>query len=281
MREYKRLAYAKINIGLEVLGKRDDGYHNINTLMSLINLADELEFYPSSSVEVLCPQYSELNTKDNIIYKTINEIKKRYFLVDKGIKIKLNKKIPIGAGLGGGSSDSAATIKTLNDVWYIGITNPNMKEIAIKIGSDVPFFLKNKSAIVQGKGDIIRHFQYVIPYYIVLIYPRINISTKEAYESLNIGQTIKTPTDYLSLIKLSQKAPYILKEFFKNDFENVIFPKYPILKDIKETLYEFGALFSLMSGSGSSIYGFFEKQLEAELAVSQFPEFDCFLCKGI
>lgn len=281
MREFKRLAYAKINIGLEVLSKRDDGYHNINTLMSLINLADELEFYPSSSVEVLCPQYSELNTKDNIIYKTINEIKKRYYLVDKGIKIKLNKKIPIGAGLGGGSSDSAATIKTLNDVWYIGITNPNMKEIAIKIGSDVPFFLKNKSAIVEGKGDIIRHFQYVIPYYIVLIYPRINISTKEAYESLNIGQTIKTPTDYLSLIKLSQKAPYILKEFFKNDFEDVIFPKYPILKEIKETLYEFGALFSLMSGSGSSIYGFFEKQLEAELAVSQFPEFDCFLCKGI
>lgn len=281
MREYKRLAYAKINIGLEVLSKRDDGYHNINTVMSLIDLADELEFYPNSRVEVLCPQFPELNNKNNIIYNTINEIKKRYFLVDKGIRIILNKKIPMGAGLGGGSSDTAATIKALDTFWNIGITKDKMNEIAIKMGSDVPFFLKNKSSVVQGKGDIIRHFQYIIPYFVLLVYPKINISTKEAYESLNIGQKIKTASSYLDIIKLSQKTPYILKEFFKNDFEDIIFPKYPILKEIKETLYGYGALFALMSGSGSSVYGFYEKQLEAELAMNQFPEFDCFLCKGI
>jgi 4-diphosphocytidyl-2-C-methyl-D-erythritol kinase len=280
LKEINKSALAKINIGLEVLRKRDDGFHEINSIMSLIDLADELEFKESIRTEVVCPEFPELNMQNNIVFNTITELKKKFYLVEKNVKVLINKKIPIGAGLGGGSSDAATTLKVLNSVWFIGMTRVQMYNIANKIGSDVVFFLKNQSAIVKGKGDIIRHFQYKIPYQILVVYPKINISTKEAYENLNIENKIKLPTDFFSIIKQSLKMPYILREYIKNDFEEVIFQKYPIIKEIKETLYGFGALFALMSGSGSSVYGFFEKLNEAELAMAQFPEFDCFLCKG-
>jgi len=182
-------AFAKINWALSVLNKRNDGYHDIISLMHAIDLYDTLIFEPSSGIEI----QTELPIKreNNLIYKAIIALQ-QYTGIKKGIKVTLQKQIPIGAGLGGGSSDAATTLKALNELWGLNLGVNTLQEIGASIGSDVPFFFNLPLCIVEGRGDIIKPLKIEKSYTLVIVKPKFSISTKWAYEFLNLETELTT-----------------------------------------------------------------------------------------
>ena len=262
---------AKINIGLNIVEKRNDGFHNIESAFYPINLFDVLEVventnrkneFTNSGIKI--PGKEE----DNLCYKAYQLISKDYQL--PAIKTHLHKTIPIGAGLGGGSSDAAFFVKLLNDKFEIGLSWGEMHHYAKQLGSDCSFFITNKPAFVEGRGDKQEGIDLNLQgYNIALICPDIHINTAEAYS----GVTPKKPEK--SIENLIQLPINEWKNNIYNDFENSIFPKYPQLKTIKDKLYSIGAIYSSMSGSGSSIYGVFKNKIELTQLFS-----DCFKWQG-
>jgi len=246
---------AKINLGLRITGKRNDGYHNIETLFYPVSFCDALEFVAS-------PEPSEkdlirvtgislgINPEENIVMKTITKLRERYsFPV---LKIHLHKAIPHGAGLGGGSSDAACMIKALNRHFTLSIGDQEMKSIALEIGSDCPFFIDGDPAYANGRGEILESINPMLSgCYLLLLNPGVGINTGEAY------QYCRPETPVTSLRLLAKRDISEWKDLILNDFEEFAFKKHPVIRKIKDDLYSSGALFSSMSGSGSSVYGIF------------------------
>jgi 4-diphosphocytidyl-2-C-methyl-D-erythritol kinase len=267
MKELKVKSYAKINIGLTVVRKRPDGYHDIESIFYPINLHDDIEISESDSFKFEC-NVKEIENTENLIIKTIklieSESEQKF-----NVKIKLIKKIPLGAGLGGGSSNAAAIITSLNSLYNLGLSSKEQIKIAEKIGSDVLFFLNSKPALVTSKGEIIKPINLRIDFPILIINPNINISTKWAYENVKpsgkeriLEKIIKN--DYLNIYKWRNEI--------QNDFEEIVFKNYPQIEDIKNKLYESGAIFSLMTGTGSTVFGIFEDLQAAEKAKNLFDK---------
>lgn len=258
---------AKINLGLNVLRKREDGYHDIETFFYPIKLYDTLTFSRASDFQFKCSD-SSLNNFNNLV------VKAKQFLEEESkikimVKIDLEKRIPVGAGLGGGSSDAAATLLGLNQFLNLNLDQPALHKIASKIGADVPFFLDPKTCYAEGIGDILTPMECSSLYPILIIYPGIHISTRWSYEN------VKPSLPQFSLKKLVEDCDIdflFMENKIKNDFEEVAFQQYPIIKSIKDELYKLGAMFSLMSGSGSSVYGIFPTLLKAEIALEKFQE---------
>jgi len=256
---------AKINLGLRVTGERPDGYHNIETIFYPVSLCDALEFVvPSEPLEkdllTVTGIYTGTDPADNLVMKAVRKLREKYTI--PFFRIHLHKAIPVGAGLGGGSSDSAYIIKALNKHCGLAIENHDLKSMVSELGSDCPFFIDNTPSFAQGRGELLNPVTPVLKgYYFVLLNPRISVNTKEAYQHCHSGQ----PSTSLS--ELVNKPVAEWKDIIKNDFEDYVFSKYPITGRIKEDLYRSGALFCLMSGSGSSVYGIFSKkpQLSDEL----------------
>jgi 4-diphosphocytidyl-2-C-methyl-D-erythritol kinase len=271
---------AKINLSLEILGKRSDGFHNINSLFIPIDLSDTLEFAPSTKFQLLTisPQ-TNIPLNENTIFKIIKLIQNKYKINIKQINITLQKKIPIGAGLGGGSSNAATTLLALNEIYNLMLPEPELINLAQSVGSDVPFFLFNKPAIVQGKGEIIQPVHFPFDFHIVLVYPLMQISTKFAY-SLVPNEHEKKPTDYFKILD-KIKSIDEFRTYFANDFESLLFPHYPILKEIKDKLYVAGAKFASLSGSGSTCLGIFEHPVEQQYFQKLFPDFLVFVSKPL
>ncbi len=235
-------AYAKINLGLRILGKRSDGYHSISTVFHRIDLFDEIAFEPSSSLEVLSSSDLAPGGESNLCYKAASEVLK-FLGIQQGVRMSITKNIPVGAGLGGGSADAALVLKQLPAIFNKQMDDETLHTIALQLGSDVPFFLRPGSAIGTGRGEILEYFPLSIPYYILLCYPNIHVSTAWAYQQI---QNIDTsPVDF-SLTNLT------------NDFEPYVFKEYPEIGRLKQLMLDNGAIVSLMSGSGSSVFGFFE-----------------------
>ncbi len=249
--------YAKINLGLQVLEKRSDNFHKIETIFHRINLFDEIKFQFADSGVFFSSSSSEIDNENNLCVKAVKLFQGK-LKFNFGIKINLEKKIPIGAGLGGGSSDAASILIGLCKFFDIELSNSTLNEIAIQLGSDVSYFLKNGSAYATNRGENLEYFELKIPYWIVVVYPNIHISTLWAYQNI-IPNNLKRK----NLKLLVQNFSYG-KEKIKNDFEKTIFEKFPEIQKIKNSFYEFGAMFSLMSGSGSSVFGFFEDELSAK-----------------
>ncbi len=256
---------AKINIGLKILCKRVDGFHDIETIFYPVNLFDEIEIdvKPSekntNSLLIQSDNPYVPKDKSNICFKVIANFFKTFEIKDYfKIKIKIKKKIPIGGGLGGGSSNAASVLKYLVKYFNIDIlkNKKNIFTVASNTGSDVTFFLFSKPCYATGKGDKIFLLKdFYVDYDILLITPSFNISSKWAYEAM------KLPTDYRKnpVLKDITSLPKDLS-IFENDFEKVVFKKYPELEKIKRILSQNGAVFTSLSGSGSTIYGFFEKK---------------------
>lgn len=269
MRYIEIKAPAKINIGINVLEKRNDGYHNINTLFyPIYDLYDTLTFELSNSFE-FSTNSNELNIDDNLIVNAKLLLEK--FTERKlNVKIFLEKKIPIGAGLGGGSSDAAATLISLNELFNLSLQYDQLINLAFELGSDIPFFIKSKPAIGKSRGELLEHIDISIDKPILIINPGIHISSKKAYQNI---KPIKREFDYKSIL-IQNKLDYIhLRKVIKNDFEDYVFSKFPEVGEIKKILYEKGAVFAQMSGSGSSVYGFFNSYEEAENAIKYFPAY--------
>ena len=242
---------AKINIGLNVVSRREDGYHNLETIFFPVKLADALEFAEAEKT-TLSTSGIQINgdPEENLILKAYRLLQSDFNLPP--LQFHLHKVIPFGAGLGGGSSDAAFTLKMLNDYFGLKIAQQKLEIYAAQIGADCPFFILNKPVFATGIGNKFHNIELnLADYEIVILKPEINVSTPEAYKNViprnpkfRLTEIVKTPVSQW-------------KNLIVNDFEKSIFPKYPQIADLKQLLYNLGADFSSMSGSGSAVFGIF------------------------
>ncbi len=269
MKYIEMKAPAKINIGLFITSKRIDGYHNLNTLFYPVNdLFDILTFEPADKFEFNCDDESIPNDENNLVVKAVRVLEKIKGTTIK-VKINLQKRIPSQAGLGGGSSDAAATLISLNEMARLNLKYDQLIDIALQLGSDVPFFIKAKPAIGKSRGEILEFVELDIDNPILIVNPLINISTREAFQNIKPQEKI---FDFKTAIKDGKLNFSVLRTQVVNDFEQFVFSKYDEIKSIKENMYINGAEFALMSGSGSTVYGIFSDLESAEKAKSSMPK---------
>lgn len=260
----KKRAYGKINLGLKVIKKREDGFHEIETVMTRISLYDEMTFTESDKIEVECTGLT-LAMKDNLVYKVALYLKEKY-QVSKGIKINIKKMIPSEAGLGGGSSDAAMTIMCLNKIWNLKMRRIDMMKTANLFGSDIAFFLLNEPCFVYGKGDKMRYIKIKNKLFLVLVKPSFGVETKKAFSMVDEY----SESGYLDkLIEILNSGD--IKDIeceISNDLEKAILKddKYSKIKVIEKELLSSGAMFASMSGSGSSVYAAFKDKKMQEVA---------------
>lgn len=242
---------AKINIGLSVIEKRNDGFHELESILFPISLFDILEITKSSDFEFLQTGL-EVHGKveDNLCVKAFRLIEQNYKIGK--VRIHLRKQIPMGAGLGGGSADATFVLKGLNELFELNLSNARLKELAALLGSDCAFFVENVSQLAKGRGELLSDFPLDLNgKCIKIINPGIHISTKEAFTNVAMSK-LKN-----QLTSVSEKNIAKWKDFVFNDFETHLFESYPILSEIKDQLYLEGAIFASMSGSGSTLFGIY------------------------
>ncbi len=262
-------ASAKVNLFLEILGKRDDGYHEIETIMQEIDLADNLQFEEiQEGVKIECNDKNIPINQDNLVCKAANLILKECG-IKKGVSINLEKNIPVGAGLGGGSSDAAATLKALNLLWKVGLNDGELMEFASKLGSDIPFFIKGKTALCSGRGEMISPVEVRSRMDYLILFPRVHISTETIYKNLKIDLTKKRKdvSFFLDALKYSEVAD-IAKLLF-NRLEEVIFATYPDILQVNSYLETFDFCGLSISGSGSAFFGLCKDRHQAEVIKSK------------
>ena len=263
---------AKINLGLNILRKRDDGYHDLETIFYPIGLKDGLEFIANKKNKIVFSSSGlplNIGLEENIVVKAYRLLAADHSL--PGLDIHLHKTIPFGAGLGGGSSDAAFLLKGLNDYFELGLSINQLKTYAIKLGADCSFFLENKPAFASGIGENLQTIDLSLKgYFIVLVKPSFGVGTKEAYKG------IKPSTPELSLLESIQESPEKWKEYIINDFETSVFKRHPEIAEIKSKLLNLRAVYAAMSGSGSSVFGIFEN--EPQLTKEDFGQ-PCFIWK--
>jgi 4-diphosphocytidyl-2-C-methyl-D-erythritol kinase len=245
---------AKINLGLNILSKRKDGYHNISSIFYPVRfLFDALEILPSKRYRLLSSGIKiPGNPNENICNNSYQLLKELYSI--PAVTINLYKRIPTGTGLGGGSADASFTLLALNSIFDLKLSVIQLQNLAAQIGSDCPFFINNKPAWVTGRGETIQNSLLCLNNYkLVIISTGVHISTKEAYSLIKPdNQNIDLGTEIL-------KDPGCWKNIINNDFESVALIKYPEIQAVKDKLYDAGALYASMTGSGSAVYGIFDK----------------------
>ena len=262
---------AKINLGLRITEKRADGYHNLQSLMLPSGPYDMLEFVEAEEDSLsLSGNIPEIPAEDNIVMKALKLMRKSHPLPP--LHVHLHKNIPSGAGLGGGSSDAAFMLKMLNTSFDLSLSQEKLTEMAAGLGSDCPFFILNKPAFAFGRGDILEEVKESgQKFYLQIFNPGIHISTAEAFSGINPQK----PESDIRLMSL--KNPESWKQELNNDFEKILFLKYPLLREIKEILYANGAFYASVSGSGSSVYGIYREKFSIPLQISSFQCWDGYI----
>lgn len=263
-----RKCFAKINLTLDSLYKRDDSYHEIDTIMARISLFDELEIIPndrgifnySSNLETICP------VEDNLIYKAWEILKEK--IENPGVDVYLKKNIPLAAGLAGGSTDAAEMIKGLNELWNLNLSKKQMMEIGKKLGADIPFFFENSPARAKGIGEILFPFENNLDMKILLVNDGTEISSAEVYKKLRDFGHLENDLIVKKLKKGDQSAIF----YFENVMEDVVADMHPHLLDIKYEFLDYGAEVTLISGSGASIFGIFMDDESLEFAYKKMSE---------
>ena len=254
---------AKINLGLHVVEKRTDGFHNIETVFYPVNLCDALEIIPGDQEKTEftisgLPLPGDPET--NLVMKVVR------LMTDAGsrmpdtplpcFRIHLHKVIPSGAGLGGGSSDAASALKLVNELWKMDLSVPQLQDLAGQLGSDCAFFIENRPVFATGRGNMLEPIELDLSgYQIVIIVPPVHVSTPEAYRMVSPAKSVRSLKE---IIRLPVEE---WKDNLSNDFEKPVMNKYPVIREIKEELYNKGALYAAMSGSGSAVYGMFRGQV--------------------
>lgn len=272
---------AKINWYLKVLNKRQDGFHNIESVMQTIGLFDDITIEHSDNIEVSMNPSLGISMEENIVFKTVLKFRE-LTETRRGVRININKQIPSGAGLGGGSSNAATTLLAINSLWSLNLGIKDLCRIAKLIGSDVPFFLNSPVAIVRGRGDVIEPLTMNHTYKIIIIKPDISVSTAWAYNQL------QRDSEYSYKSKIEPFTKGLIEADFKaikrhgiNDFEKVIFSKHPELEDIKKKLLNIGADYAMMSGSGSAIYGVFKDSNYKKAYDTYYPQYQTWIADTI
>ncbi len=247
----KIVAHAKVNLTLDILGKRDDGFHSLQSVMQEISLCDEitLEEIAEDAIRISCSDKT-LENDDNLCWKAAALIK-RTFMITQGVSITLTKNIPQQAGLGGGSSDAAAVLKGLNSLWGLKLDENGLMKLAAELGSDVPFFILGGASLVSGRGDVVSAIEGPSYSYVVVV-PEVGSSTADAYAAVD-----------LSVVGKRKASEAFVKEFavkdIHNDFEVSVFKEHPELESIKIKLLECGCPAAFLAGSGSAVIGLIDK----------------------
>lgn len=260
-------AYAKINLALDVIGKRDDGYHELNMIMQSIRLHDKIYIRKNNNREIKLKSnlpYIPVNHK-NIVYKAVDLFRKTYN-IKQGVFVNIYKQIPVSAGLAGGSTDAAATIKGLNKLFNTGLSLEEMMELGGKLGADVPFCMMMGTVLSQGIGDILTPLDKMPDCYILLVKPSFSVSTKKVYENFKLDHTISHPDISASIKAIKNNDLPELSSHMANVLESVTIKKYPSINQIKKLMLDNGAFVALMSGSGPTVFGLFEDKGVAKKA---------------
>jgi 4-diphosphocytidyl-2-C-methyl-D-erythritol kinase len=275
------LAPAKLNLFLKITGLRADGYHEIVSIVVPIALYDTLKIRKGEKrLELHCMGRKLPSGKDNIVYRAADSFF-RNTGIEGGARITLNKRIPVSSGLGGGSSDAAATLKGLNQLWGNPLSREDLQRVALSLGADVPFFLLQRPAISRGIGEILQPIEKFPSYWYVIVSPDLMVSTEWAYKRAKLELT---KNGNFNTILTDEEANINIPDILSNDLEKVTLGEYPFLCSIKTSLIELDALGALMSGSGPSIFGLFNSEKKAREAGRNLvtsKKGDVFVVKGL
>jgi len=270
------IARAKVNLSLEVLYKRGDGYHEIETIFQSVNLYDELtiDFRDDGRIILTCSDPDIPTDDGNICWKAIHAMQQ--FVPGLGASIHIRKQIPHGAGLGGGSSDAAAVILAVNRIFALDLPRETLEEVALKLGSDVPFMLYGGTMLGRGRGEKLTRLDNLKKCYFLIVKPSVNISTSWVYENINFRLTKNRYRLNLKQVNtILARFPNVALSF-RNDLENVVCPAYPPISGILDELLSSDPCFAAMSGSGSSVFAIFAKEGKASGLAERFSTRECF-----
>jgi len=267
MEKCVKKAYAKINLGLDVIDRLPNGYHEVKMVMQTVGIYDVLTLEKIPEGIIVTTDNGELPTdENNLIYKSAKLMKEKYS-IQEGVRIHLEKNIPIAAGMAGGSTDAAATFIGMNELFDIGATEEELRELGVKVGADVPYCIMGGTALAEGIGEVLSPLPAPKDCFLLIAKPDINVSTKYVYEHLD-AEGVEIHPDIDGMIEaLEQGSLEGIVKRLGNVLENVTVKKYPVIQEIKENMLENGALGSLMSGSGPTVFGMFDKKETAEKAM--------------
>ena len=256
----------KINLGLRILNKREDGYHNIETVFYPVPLKDVLEIIPFTDLTPINFSSSGLvingETENNLCIKAYQLLRTDFPQIP-AVKMHLHKAIPMGAGLGGGSADAAFTLQLINRQFNLNLSTTQLINYALQLGSDCAFFILNTPCAGTGRGEILVQIAVDLSgHQLILVNPGIHVNTGQAFAALTLNPENRNLPSLKDIIK---QPIFTWQNHLKNDFEEPVFKLYPAIKEIKESLYKMGAVYASMSGSGSTVYGIFKKQLHPQM----------------
>ena len=272
MNEYRIKAYAKINLGLDVVRRLENGYHEVKMVMQTVGIYDVLEFQRTEGGIVITTDSGELPTdENNLIYKAAKLMMEAYH-IGEGVKIHLEKHIPIAAGMAGGSTDAAATLKGMNRLFDLGCTLKDLMELGVKIGADVPYCVMGGTALAEGIGEKLTPLAPAPDCYVLVAKPDINVSTKYVYEHLDAQEIVKHPDIDGMVEAIAEESLQGILDRMENVLETVTVSAYPVIQTIKDRMKELGAINSLMSGSGPTVFGIFVEKDMARRAYEKLEE---------
>lgn len=269
----KLRAFAKINLGLDVIRRREDGYHEVRMIMQTIQMYDQLEMEKKNTPGIdLTTNLSYIPVNENnLVYKAAKLLMDQYH-IREGVSIDLNKFIPVAAGMAGGSSDAAATLVGMNKLFHLGLSKEELTKIGVKIGADVPYCIMRGTALSEGIGEKLTPLSPMPSCYILIGKPGISVSTKFVYTNLKLNEHTKHPDIDGMLQALKQQDLRGITDRMENVLESVTVPAYPVIEEIKNHMKEHGALNALMSGSGPTVFGIFDDKKKAEFACEKLKE---------
>ena len=266
-------AYAKINISLDIVGKREsDGYHLLKMIMQNIDLYDEISIEKQKEgITISCNKNYVPTDSRNLAYKAASLFKETYNIED-GVHIDIVKNIPVSAGLAGGSTDAAAVLKLMNKIFEVNVSDEELMNIGLKLGADIPYCINGGTALCEGIGEKITTLPPFKDKILVLVKPSFGVSTKEVYKSFNLDRVKVHPKTESLIEAMEQDNLYYVANNMKNLLENVTLRKHNILIKIKEDMNRYGAVGSMMSGSGPSVFAFFDDMLKAQRCYEKMKE---------
>lgn len=275
MRQIGLKAYAKVNLGLDVLRKREDGYHEVRMIMQSVKLYDKLTMKKISRDEIIL--HTNLgylpNNDKNLVYKAIQLMKQEYG-IKQGIRAELEKKIPVSAGMAGGSTDAAAALVGMNQLFHLKLSQERLMELGARLGADVPYCVMRGTALSEGIGEILTPLKPIPSCWILIVKPAINVSTRFVYENLELDKLSWHPDIDGMMEAIDRGELKGITDRLSNVLETVTEKKYPIITKIKQAMMEGGAMNSIMSGSGPTVFGIFDDKKKAQSALAQIKEIE-------
>lgn len=265
-------AYAKINISLDIIGKRADGYHLLEMIMQSIDLYDEITIEKQKEdITIKCNKQYVPTDEKNLAYKAAKLFKEKYNIND-GVYIYIKKNIPVCAGLAGGSTDGATVLKIMNSLFNVNASNEELMELGLKLGADVPYCIKGGTALCEGIGEKVTELKNFKDKIIVLVKPPFGVSTRSVYQEFNIEKARNHPDTNLIIEAMEKDDLRLVCSNMKNLLENVTLRKHKILINIKEEMRYYGSMGTMMSGSGPTVFAFFDDMLKAQRCFEKMKE---------